>query len=80
MATIYIPSGLLHHTGGLEAVVIAAPRVRELMLELVARFPGIGDALAQMAVAVDGEIHNDADYVALAPDSEVHVVPRIAGG
>ena len=33
-----------------------------------------------MAVAVDGEIHQHADYLALSPHSEVHLVPRISGG
>jgi molybdopterin converting factor small subunit len=80
MATVYLPSGLTQYTGGLETLVTDAPRVRELLLELVARFPGIGGALDQMAVAIDGEIHNDADYFPLRADSEVHLVPRIAGG
>ena len=80
MATIHLPSGLTHYTGGLEVIVTDASRVRELLLELVARYPGIGDDLEHMAVAIDGEIHNDADYLPLKPDSEVHLVPRIAGG
>ena len=33
-----------------------------------------------MAVAIDGEIHQHADYLTLSPHSEVHLVPRISGG
>jgi hypothetical protein len=33
-----------------------------------------------MAVAIDGEIHQDPGYQSLAPDSEVHLIPRIVGG
>jgi hypothetical protein len=33
-----------------------------------------------MAVAIDGEIYADPGYQALRPDSDVHLVPRIAGG
>ena len=33
-----------------------------------------------LAVAIDGEIHTDADYLPLTSSSEVHFVPRIAGG
>ena len=80
MATVYLPSGLTQYTGGLESFVIEAPRVRELMRELVARYPEIGKALDHMAVAIDGEIHNDAEFLPLKADSEVHLVPRIAGG
>jgi hypothetical protein len=34
----------------------------------------------RLAVAIDGEIHSDADYLPLTTHSEVHFVPRIAGG
>ncbi len=80
MATVYLSSRLIEHAGGLDALVIDAPRVRELLLELLARYPGMSDALNGMAVAIDGEIHNDADYLPLTSESEVHLVPRIAGG
>jgi molybdopterin converting factor small subunit len=81
MATVYLPSELRERTGGLDVIVIDAPRVRELVLELTARYPGLGgNILERMAVAIDGEIHNDADYLTLKSDSEIHFVPRIAGG
>ena len=81
MATIHLSSGLSAHAGGLEAIVIEAPRVRELMLELVARYPTLGgDLLSQMAVAIDGDIYHDADYLPLRSDSDVYLVPRITGG
>jgi sulfur-carrier protein len=81
VATVYLSSELRDRTGGLGEVIIDAPRVHELMLELVARFPALGgDVLTTMAVAIDGEIHNDADYLPLKANSEVHLVPRIAGG
>lgn len=60
---------------------IDAPRVHELVAQLVARFPRLTpEMFDRLAVAIDGEIHNDADYLPLAADSEVHFVPRIAGG
>ena len=80
MATIHLSGGLSAHAGGLETIVIEAPRVRELMLELVARYPTLGDTLRQMAVAIDGEIYHDADYLPLRSDSDVYLVPRITGG
>jgi molybdopterin converting factor small subunit len=80
MAIVYFPSGLRVHTEGLEQVTIKAPRVRELLDALGARFPALSDHLGTMAVAIDGQIYNDADYQALAPDAEIYLVPRIAGG
>ena len=80
MATIHFSGDLTTHTGGLEAIVIAAPRVQELLDAVVERFPGLAPIVCEMAVAVDGEIHQDADFVPLKPDSDVHLVPRTVGG
>jgi molybdopterin converting factor small subunit len=80
MATVHLPSGLVQYTGGAESVVIDAPRVPELMAALRDRFPQIADHLDEMAVAIDGEIYQDPGYQLLRSDSDVHLVPRIAGG
>ena len=80
MATIHFTSDLSAHTGGLEAVAIAAPRVHELLEAVVSRFPGLAPMVGEMAVAVDGEIYQDATYIPLNTDSEVHLVPRTVGG
>ena len=81
MARVFLSNEMMSGTGGLEVVEIDAPRVRELIAELVSRFPRLSpEMFNRLAVAIDGEIHNDADYLPLASDSEVHFVPRIAGG
>ena len=80
MAIVYFPSGLTSYTGGLAEVTIEAPRVRELMDALSARFPGLADQLKEMAVAIDGHIYHDADYQPLGAAAEVYLVPRISGG
>ena len=33
-----------------------------------------------MAVAIDGEIYQDAYSVELKPDSEIYLIPKIGGG
>ena len=33
-----------------------------------------------MAVAIDGEIFQDAHLVPLNPDSEIYLIPKIGGG
>ncbi len=68
------------HTGGLEQVTIEAPRVKELLAALIARFPGLELELGDMVVAIDGDVHQDAAYEVLSPLSEIYFVPRIAGG
>jgi molybdopterin converting factor small subunit len=80
MAIVYFPSGLRSCTGGVDQVTIEAPRVRELFDALTARFPGLSAHLGTMAVAIDGQIYNDANYQPLAPGTEIHLVPRISGG
>jgi molybdopterin converting factor small subunit len=81
MARVFLSSDMSSGTGGIDVVVIDAPRVHELIAELVARYPRLNvDLLTRMAVAIDGEIHNDADFLPLTSDSEVHFVPRTAGG
>ena len=36
--------------------------------------------LLATAVAIDGQIYNDADYQPVGPDAEIHLIPRIGGG
>jgi molybdopterin converting factor small subunit len=80
MATVYLPSGLTAFTGGVETIEVEASRVVDLMAALAARFPDLAPQLDEMAVAVDGEIYQQPGYQPLTARSEVHLVPRIAGG
>jgi len=77
---VHLPSGLTRHTGGVETVDVDAARVPDLIAALRDLFPQIADRLEEMAVAIDGEIYADPGYQPLRADSEVHLVPRIAGG
>ena len=79
MARVFLPSGLTNRDTP-DPLIVDAPRVLELMELLARRFPELSDVLPSMAVAIDGEIYNDADYRPLSDDSEVHLVPRVAGG
>jgi molybdopterin converting factor small subunit len=68
-------------TGGATEFEVAADTVQRMIVELDARYPGIGDHIArQMAIAIDGEIHQDALGAELKPDSEVYLIPKIGGG
>ena len=80
MATVHLPSGLTQYTGGVAEVEIQATRVLDLIESLGKRFPEIKPQLDEMAVAIDGEIYSEPGYQPLKAGSEVHLVPRIAGG
>jgi hypothetical protein len=58
-----------------------ANNFRHLILELDRRFPGLGRQIEEsMAVAIDGEIFQDAYLVPLNPESEIYLIPKIGGG
>jgi molybdopterin converting factor small subunit len=80
MATVHLPSGWTTHTNGAERIVVEAARVDELLEALVERFPALATELEQAAIAIDGQIFHHARYEPLAPDSEVHLLPPVAGG
>ncbi len=80
MPTVHFSNSLRHHTGGLTQLTLDAPRVAELLVALIARFPGLEYELDTLAVAIDGEVRPDAAYEPLQPTSEVYFVPKIAGG
>jgi molybdopterin converting factor small subunit len=69
------------YTGGVSEFDVDAGTVRRLIAELDRRFPGLGEHVARrMAIAIDGEIHQDAEDAPLRADSEVYLIPRIGGG
>lgn len=80
MPIVHFPNDLQTYTNGLEELDIAAPRVHELFLALAERFPGMGEELERVAVAIDGDIYNDSPYQPLRPGSVIYLVPKIVGG
>jgi molybdopterin converting factor small subunit len=80
VAVVIVPPALRVLTGA-ERVTLAAGNVRALLRALDARYPGFAETLgARFAVAIDGDIHGNADYESLEDDSEVAFLPPIAGG
>lgn len=80
MAIVHLPATLRGLTGGAQEISVDAPRVIELKAELGSRFPGIRPELDRMAVALDGQIHTDADFELLQATTEIYFVPRVSGG
>ncbi|MGE8941788.1 MoaD/ThiS family protein [Leptospira interrogans] len=72
---------LRQFTGGVTELEIDAGTVRQLFTRLAERFPELGPHLEQgLAVAIDGQIYQDALFQAIEPASEVQILPQIAGG
>ena len=68
-------------TDGAAEFDVEADTVRRMIQALDRRFPGLGDHIdRRMAIAIDGEIFQDAGAIALTPTSEVYLIPRIGGG
>ena len=81
MAHVIASSECWTFTGGTSEFEVAATTVRELIAGLDARYPGLGDFIdKRMAFAIDGEIHQDAWFSAIGPESEVYLIPKIGGG
>jgi molybdopterin converting factor small subunit len=81
VARVVLSGNLRQVTGGEAEFRIEARDVRGILKGLVARHPALEPHLEEgIAVAIDGEIHQDAWFSPVGPDSEVHIMPRIAGG
>ena len=68
------------YAGGKVEHEVPGENIRQLVRALDYRYPGIGERLAHGAVAIDGEIHQNAFLEAVGPDTEVCFMPPIEGG
>lgn len=81
MAQVTLVGNLRQFTGGLSELEIEAGNVRQLFDKLAQRFPSLAPHLEDgLAVAVDGQIYQDAWFQEIDPSSEVYLLPQIAGG
>jgi molybdopterin converting factor small subunit len=81
MARVVLSGTLKELAGGVAQVELDARDVRQLLRELSQRFPELAPHLNEgYAIAIDGEIFQDAWFAPIGPDSEVHLVPAIRGG
>jgi molybdopterin converting factor small subunit len=81
MARVVLSGTLKELAGGTAEVELDAHDVRQLLRVLGERFPELAPHLDEgYAIAIDGEIFQDAWFAPIGPDSEVHLVPAIRGG
>lgn len=81
MPRVVLSGTLSQLAGGATEVELEAHDVRQLLRALAERFPALAPHLeGGYAVAIDGEIFQDAWFAPIGPDSEVCLVPAIRGG
>jgi sulfur-carrier protein len=81
VARVILSGTLKDLAGGTAEVEIEARDVRQLLRALGEKLPELAPHLNEgYAIAIDGEIFQDAWFAPIGPDSEVHLVPAIRGG
>jgi hypothetical protein len=81
MARVVLVGNLAQLTGGVAEFQLSVTSVKQLFLQLAELHPAIGPHLEEgVAVAIDGQIYQDTIFQEIAADSEVFVLPQIAGG
>ena len=87
MATVYIPSLMHSHTGGLGKVSVPGSTVGQVIDNLEKAYPGLKQRIVEngrlkpnISVAIDGEVTPLGMSEHVGEDSEVHFLPAISGG
>lgn len=80
MAKVVIPDHLLHHFGNQREFDLPVENYRDVTRLLDDKYPGTTEVLRKTAVAIDGQIYQDAWLEPIGPDSEVFLMQRIEGG
>ncbi|MEM1047023.1 MAG: MoaD/ThiS family protein [Pseudomonadota bacterium] len=81
MVKVTIWGSLQSATDGAEAVEVEARTTRELLDRLAEAYPGLKPQIERgVSVAIDGEIYRDAWFTPIRADSEVILMPYMAGG
>jgi sulfur-carrier protein len=81
MPHVTLIGNLRQFTGGVTELDVEAKNIRQLFAALGQRFPELAPHLKEgLAVAIDGQIYQDALLIPIAENSDVQVLPQIAGG
>jgi len=81
MATVTLVGNLKQYTGGVSELDVDAADVRKLFKALSAQFPDLAPHLEEgLAVAIAGQIYQDAWLEPIGTESSVQILPQIAGG
>ena len=81
MARVTLVGNLVQIAGGVAEYELRVTSVKQLFEQLTELHPMLGRHLEDgVAVAIDGQIYQDALLEPIGSDSEVFLLPQIAGG
>jgi molybdopterin converting factor small subunit len=81
MARVTLVGNLAQIAGGVAEYDLPATSVKQLFEQLTELHPMLGRHLEDgVAVAIDGQIYQDSLLEPIGSDSEVFLLPQIAGG
>jgi sulfur-carrier protein len=81
MARVVLVGNLAQVTGGVAEFQLSVTSVQQLFRQLSELHPAIAPHLESgVAVAIDGQIFQDSLLEPIGADSEVYLLPQIAGG
>ncbi len=87
MAFVIIPATLRDFCAGASKVEVPGTNIQEVLREVDIRCPGFyarvvedGRLRPELAFAIDGEVISLALHDAVAPGTEITIVPAIGGG
>lgn len=80
MAKVVFPDHLMTNTDGTRELEVECKNFRALVRALNEKWPGIDEVLQKTAVAIDGQIYQDAWLEPIGPNAEVFFMHRIEGG
>ena len=81
MVRVTLAGPLQAAAGGKSEFELDAATIRELLTRLGEDHPKLKPVLdGGVTVAINGELYRRAWFQPIPPDSEVHILPRMAGG
>ncbi|MBV26563.1 MAG: hypothetical protein CMQ13_00705 [Gammaproteobacteria bacterium] len=80
MVRVVLSNPMLAVTGSAKELDVTATNFRQLTLRLIDQWPALAELIDSSAVAIDGQIYQDAFAEPLQEQSEVFFMPRIEGG
>lgn len=80
MAHIVLMGNLRQYTGGVSELDLPVATIAQLFRGLTEQFPELGPHLESLAVAMNGQLYQDALLEPIGANTEVHLLPQIAGG
>ena len=81
MSRVVLTGNLKQYTGGVTELELESTTVRQLFRTLAERYPKLAPHLEDgLAVAINGQIYQESLLEPIPPNSEVHILPQIAGG